>query len=154
MHREQSRLVEETLRRKGFEQARCYFAMRYWHPFTEDVSELCFCIVGIALLYVVKMQCGVRCAVSAGLTASPSIASVLSKSVVILVILAVPSLHFSQLPVTHVCTSLSLPTTTRQVLRSMQEDEVNTVVVVPLYPHYSVSTSGSSLKVTEDHCQY
>jgi protoheme ferro-lyase len=35
-----------------------------------------------------------------------------------------------------------------QVLRSMQEDEVNTVVVVPLYPHYSVSTSGSSLKVT------
>jgi hypothetical protein len=34
------------------------------------------------------------------------------------------------------------------VLRSMQEDKVDTVVVVPLYPHFSVSTSGSSLKVS------
>ena len=34
-----------------------------------------------------------------------------------------------------------------QVLRRVQDDGVEQLVVVPLYPHYSVSTSGSSLKV-------
>lgn len=34
-----------------------------------------------------------------------------------------------------------------QVLQQIQDDKVNTLVVVPLYPQFSVSTSGSSLKV-------
>ena len=32
----------------------------------------------------------------------------------------------------------------------MQEDGVNSVVIIPLYPQYSISTSGSSLKVIQD----
>jgi protoheme ferro-lyase len=35
--REQASLVQEALRQKGFAQARCYFAMRYWHPYTDEV---------------------------------------------------------------------------------------------------------------------
>mmetsp|Transcript_103541 Transcript_103541/g.203000 ORF Transcript_103541/g.203000 Transcript_103541/m.203000 type:complete len:514 (+) Transcript_103541:23-1564(+) len=69
--REQSRLVEDALRKKGFERTRCYFAMRYWHPFTDEV------------------------------------------------------------------------------LNHMKADGIDTVVVVPLYPHFSVSTSGSSLKLLQ-----
>jgi ferrochelatase len=37
-----------------------------------------------------------------------------------------------------------------QVLRRMKADGVNALVVLPLYPQFSVSTSGSSLKVL--HC--
>jgi len=32
----------------------------------------------------------------------------------------------------------------------MQRDGINTMVVVPLYPQYSISTSGSSLKLLEE----
>jgi protoporphyrin/coproporphyrin ferrochelatase len=39
---------------------------------------------------------------------------------------------------------------TEEVLDQMQKDEINTMVVVPLYPQYSISTSGSSLKLLED----
>jgi protoheme ferro-lyase len=35
-----------------------------------------------------------------------------------------------------------------QVLRRMKADGVNALVVLPLYPQFSVSTSGSSLKVS------
>jgi hypothetical protein len=37
-----------------------------------------------------------------------------------------------------------------QVLRRMKAGGVNALVVLPLYPQFSVSTSGSSLKVL--HC--
>ena len=70
--REQSELVQDALRRRGFEEARCYFAMRYWHPYTEETLE------------------------------------------------------------------------------QLQADGVNTLVVVPLYPQFSISTSGSSLKLLQD----
>jgi protoheme ferro-lyase len=39
---------------------------------------------------------------------------------------------------------------TEEVLDQMQKDEINTMVVIPLYPQYSISTSGSSLKLLED----
>lgn len=39
---------------------------------------------------------------------------------------------------------------TEEVLEQMQEDGVNTLVVAPLYPQYSISTSGSSLKLLRD----
>ena len=32
----------------------------------------------------------------------------------------------------------------------IQKDKVNTLVIVPLYPQYSISTSGSSLKLLEE----
>ena len=67
----QARLLESALTDRGFD-ARCYFAMRYWHPFTEEALE------------------------------------------------------------------------------QVQRDGVNTLVVVPLYPQYSISTSGSSLRVLQE----
>ena len=39
---------------------------------------------------------------------------------------------------------------TEQALEEMKADGVNTVVVVPLYPQFSISTSGSSLRVVQD----
>jgi ferrochelatase len=33
----QAGLIESALRGKGYD-AKCYFAMRYWHPFTEEVD--------------------------------------------------------------------------------------------------------------------
>ncbi len=68
----QSDLLEASLRQRGYSGAKVYFAMRYWHPFTDEA------------------------------------------------------------------------------LRRMQQDEVTELVIVPLYPHYSVSTSGSSLKVLQE----
>lgn len=32
----------------------------------------------------------------------------------------------------------------------IQKDKINTLVIVPLYPQYSISTSGSSLKLLEE----
>lgn len=68
----QSDLIAEKLREKGFKDAKCYFAMRYWNPYTQ------------------------------------------------------------------------------QVLDEVQKDGINTLVIVPLYPQYSISTSGSSLKLIQD----
>jgi len=68
----QSDLIQETLRSRGFLKTKCYFAMRYWHPYTEETLE------------------------------------------------------------------------------RIKEDGVNTLVIVPLYPQYSISTSGSSLKLLQD----
>ena len=70
--REQSLLVEQSLQQRGYANAKCYFAMRYWHPFTEEVLE------------------------------------------------------------------------------QMQRDQINTMVIVPLYPQFSISTSGSSLRLLQD----
>lgn len=39
---------------------------------------------------------------------------------------------------------------TEEVLEQMQKDEINTIVIVPLYPQYSISTSGSSMKLLQD----
>ena len=39
---------------------------------------------------------------------------------------------------------------TEEVLEQMEKDGINTMVVIPLYPQYSISTSGSSLKLLED----
>ena len=39
---------------------------------------------------------------------------------------------------------------TEEVLEEMRNDGVNTVVIAPLYPQYSISTSGSSLKLLRD----
>jgi ferrochelatase len=39
---------------------------------------------------------------------------------------------------------------TEEVLEQMQNDGVNTLVIAPLYPQYSISTSGSSLKLLQD----
>jgi ferrochelatase len=39
---------------------------------------------------------------------------------------------------------------TEEVLDEMHKDGVNALVVVPLYPQYSISTSGSSLKLLQD----
>ena len=68
----QADLVQETLRRRGYNNASCYFAMRYWKPYTEDVLE------------------------------------------------------------------------------KMKSDGINTMVIVPLYPQFSISTSGSSLRLLQD----
>eukprot|EP01039_Chlorochromonas_danica_P000434 gene434-468_t len=68
----QAQLVQEALVSRGFSNAKCYFAMRYWHPFTENV------------------------------------------------------------------------------LQQMHEDGINTMVIVPLYPQFSISTSGSSLRLLQD----
>ena len=65
----QANLIQSALQQRGLRDAKCYFAMRYWNPYTEEVLE------------------------------------------------------------------------------QMQRDGINTMVVVPLYPQYSISTSGSSLKV-------
>lgn len=68
----QADLVQAALRARGHASAQVYFAMRYWHPFTEEV------------------------------------------------------------------------------LARVAADGVRRLVVLPLYPQYSVSTSGSSLKLLED----
>lgn len=39
---------------------------------------------------------------------------------------------------------------TEEVLEQMHHDGVNTMVIVPLYPQYSISTSGSSLKLLQE----
>lgn len=39
---------------------------------------------------------------------------------------------------------------TEEVLAQIRKDRVNTLVIVPLYPQYSISTSGSSLKLLEE----
>lgn len=39
---------------------------------------------------------------------------------------------------------------TEEALDEMKRDGVNTLVVVPLYPQFSISTSGSSLRVLQD----
>lgn len=39
---------------------------------------------------------------------------------------------------------------TEEALAEMKRDGVNTLVVVPLYPQFSISTSGSSLRVLQD----
>jgi len=39
---------------------------------------------------------------------------------------------------------------THEALEQMRKDGVNSVVVVPLYPQFSISTSGSSLRVLQD----
>ncbi len=39
---------------------------------------------------------------------------------------------------------------THEALEQMQKDGVNSLVVVPLYPQFSISTSGSSLRVLQD----
>lgn len=39
---------------------------------------------------------------------------------------------------------------TEEVLEQMKRDNINTIVIVPLYPQYSISTSGSSLKLLQE----
>lgn len=39
---------------------------------------------------------------------------------------------------------------TEEALEAMKNDGINTVVIVPLYPQFSISTSGSSLRVVQD----
>ena len=39
---------------------------------------------------------------------------------------------------------------TEEVLEQIQKDKISTLVIVPLYPQYSISTSGSSLKLLQD----
>lgn len=39
---------------------------------------------------------------------------------------------------------------TEEVLEQMRNDGINTIVIAPLYPQYSISTSGSSLKLLQD----
>jgi len=68
----QASLIENALQKRGLRDAKCYFAMRYWNPYTEEVLE------------------------------------------------------------------------------QMRRDGINTMVVVPLYPQYSISTSGSSLKLLQE----
>ena len=63
---EQASLIQASLRQKGLKDAQCYFAMRYWNPYTEEVLE------------------------------------------------------------------------------QMHKDGVNSMVILPLYPQYSISTSGAS----------
>lgn len=70
--RQQAKLIEDNLHIDGYTNAKCYFAMRYWNPFTEEVLE------------------------------------------------------------------------------EIQRDGINTLVILPLYPQYSISTSGSSLKLLQD----
>ena len=36
---EQASLIQSSLRKKGLKDAQCYFAMRYWNPYTEEVLE-------------------------------------------------------------------------------------------------------------------
>jgi protoporphyrin/coproporphyrin ferrochelatase len=39
---------------------------------------------------------------------------------------------------------------TEETLAQIQKDQINTLVIVPLYPQYSISTSGSSLRVLQE----
>lgn len=39
---------------------------------------------------------------------------------------------------------------TEDVLEEMRKDQINTMVIVPLYPQFSISTSGSSLRLLQD----
>lgn len=39
---------------------------------------------------------------------------------------------------------------TEEALAQIQRDKINTLVIVPLYPQYSISTSGSSLRVLQE----
>lgn len=39
---------------------------------------------------------------------------------------------------------------TEQALAEIVEDEVNTLVILPLYPQFSISTSGSSLRILQE----
>ena len=68
----QAEMIEQSIRKKGLKGAKCYFAMRYWNPYTEEV------------------------------------------------------------------------------LNQMHRDGINSMVILPLYPQYSISTSGSSLKLLLD----
>ena len=68
----QAQLIETALQGRGLQSAKCYFAMRYWNPYTEEVLD------------------------------------------------------------------------------RMRRDGVNTMVILPLYPQYSISTSGSSLKLLQE----
>lgn len=134
-YREQARLVQETLQQKGFTQAKCYFAMRYWHPFTDEVTHInhwtSYLSVPIACLVSDGHATGM-CTQAGDWCTCPCLTSV--------------SVSVSVVRV------LSLGVCTMQVLSTMQKDGVESVVVVPLYPHYSVSTSGSSLKVSTLCC--
>jgi Ferrochelatase len=65
----QANLIQASLRKNGLKDAQCYFAMRYWNPYTEDVLE------------------------------------------------------------------------------QMKRDGVNSMVILPLYPQYSISTSGAYVEV-------
>ena len=40
-----------------------------------------------------------------------------------------------------------IPTVPFQVMKNIERDGIDSLVVVPLYPHYSLSTSGSSMKL-------
>ena len=64
----QASLIQSSLRKRGLKDAQCYFAMRYWTPYTEDVLE------------------------------------------------------------------------------QMKQDGVNSMVILPLYPQYSISTSGTYVR--------
>ena len=39
---------------------------------------------------------------------------------------------------------------TEEVLETMRKDGINSIVILPLYPQYSISTSGSSLKLLQE----
>ena len=39
------------------------------------------------------------------------------------------------------------PARTSQVLKQIKRDGIQELVIIPLYPHYSISTSASSLKI-------
>lgn len=39
---------------------------------------------------------------------------------------------------------------TEETLQQIEKDEVNTLVIIPLYPQFSISTSGSSLKLLQE----
>jgi protoporphyrin/coproporphyrin ferrochelatase len=69
---EQARGVEEQLRKKGYNNVKCFIGMRYWHPFTEEALD------------------------------------------------------------------------------EIAADEIESLVILPLYPQYSISTSGSSFRVLKD----
>lgn len=49
-HRAQADLVQAALKQRGFEQTKCYFAMRYWHPFTEEVSSAVWSVAYVLAL--------------------------------------------------------------------------------------------------------
>jgi ferrochelatase len=83
--REQCHLVQQELESRGMK-AKCYFAMRYWDPMTDEVR-------------------GRR-----------NLNSIL--------------FNYAE-----------------QVMQQIENDGVDTLVIVPLYPHFSLSTSGSSLKL-------
>ena len=145
---EQANALEDALRARG-QDARVYVGMRYWYPFMEDaVAQVRF--VSVALLQTRHAKDFGRLDAAACVTLGMLQRCLLGSS----------SADDQVLPVMHWLSSQghAVQTTLGMVLSvvlmeagraQIKADGVTDLVVLPLYPQFSISTSGSSLRLLQ-----